>query len=307
MSLILSDLSLFCPNNEKSVDDNPHAELENQDLWKAFSDIGTEMVITKVGRRMFPILRVKLSGLDKKSKYIVMVELVPSDRYRYKFTNGEWAVSGKGDLQSVRAPIVHPDSPQYGDSWMTNGASFKILKLSNDPYNTSGHTYLNSLHRYYPRIHIVRCDSFDKIIISSFKTFHFKYTDFIAVTAYQNDEITKIKIANNPFAKGFRPENKERAKRRIRISEVPPSSEVEEPSTKRLKIKEPAPVAEPPSPIPTVPVEMLAQWQLAIMSSFGGVQTALPSSEAKEETAVVVPVPVKKIGFGVSDLLGTSS
>ena len=27
---------------------------------------------------------------------------------------------------------------------------------------------------------------------------------FIAVTAYQNDKITQLKIDNNPFAKGFR-------------------------------------------------------------------------------------------------------
>jgi hypothetical protein len=30
------------------------------------------------------------------------------------------------------------------------------------------------------------------------------YTEFMAVTAYQNSEITHLKIANNPFAKGFR-------------------------------------------------------------------------------------------------------
>ncbi|CAF4598323.1 unnamed protein product, partial [Rotaria magnacalcarata] len=35
-------------------------------------------------------------------------------------------------------------------------------------------------------------------------TFIFDETSFIAVTAYQNDQITKLKINNNPFAKGFR-------------------------------------------------------------------------------------------------------
>jgi len=32
----------------------------------------------------------------------------------------------------------------------------------------------------------------------------FKETEFIAVTAYQNEKITQLKIDNNPFAKGFR-------------------------------------------------------------------------------------------------------
>lgn len=36
------------------------------------------------------------------------------------------------------------------------------------------------------------------------KTFVFPSTVFTAVTAYQNQLITKLKIDSNPFAKGFR-------------------------------------------------------------------------------------------------------
>ena len=35
-------------------------------------------------------------------------------------------------------------------------------------------------------------------------TYIFPEMKFIAVTAYQNDKITQLKIDNNPFAKGFR-------------------------------------------------------------------------------------------------------
>lgn len=38
----------------------------------------------------------------------------------------------------------------------------------------------------------------------NYKTFIFTETKFIAVTAYQNHRITQLKIASNPFAKGFR-------------------------------------------------------------------------------------------------------
>jgi hypothetical protein len=37
-----------------------------------------------------------------------------------------------------------------------------------------------------------------------FRTFSFPETKFMAVTAYQNHRITQLKIASNPFAKGFR-------------------------------------------------------------------------------------------------------
>ncbi|KAI4455332.1 protein phosphatase inhibitor [Holotrichia oblita] len=39
---------------------------------------------------------------------------------------------------------------------------------------------------------------------NNFKTFVFPETAFTAVTAYQNHRITQLKIASNPFAKGFR-------------------------------------------------------------------------------------------------------
>ena len=38
----------------------------------------------------------------------------------------------------------------------------------------------------------------------NYHTFIFNETKFIAVTAYQNHRITQLKIASNPFAKGFR-------------------------------------------------------------------------------------------------------
>lgn len=33
---------------------------------------------------------------------------------------------------------------------------------------------------------------------------NFPETTFVAVTAYQNEEVTQLKITNNPFAKAFR-------------------------------------------------------------------------------------------------------
>jgi T-box len=42
------------------------------------------------------------------------------------------------------------------------------------------------------------------IIIKTDLFFRFPETKFLAVTAYQNDRITQLKIDNNPFAKGFR-------------------------------------------------------------------------------------------------------
>ena len=58
---------------------------------------------------------------------------------------------------------------------------------------------LNSLHKYEPRVHLVRVGSDQRQVV----TYPFPETQFIAVTAYQNEEVTSLKIKYNPFAKAF--------------------------------------------------------------------------------------------------------
>lgn len=66
------------------------------------------------------------------------------------------------------------------------------------------------MHRYQPRIHLImKKDHSSNIQINDlenelYRTFVFPENVFIAVTAYQNQLITKLKIDKNPFAKGFR-------------------------------------------------------------------------------------------------------
>ncbi|XP_014204135.1 optomotor-blind protein-like [Copidosoma floridanum] len=60
------------------------------------------------------------------------------------------------------------------------------------------------MHKYQPRFHLVRANDILKLPYSTFRSYVFKETEFIAVTAYQNEKITQLKIDNNPFAKGFR-------------------------------------------------------------------------------------------------------
>ena len=65
-------------------------------------------------------------------------------------------------------------------------------------------TILNSMHKYQPRFHLVRASDIMQLPYSTFRTYVFKECDFIAVTAYQNEKVTQLKIDHNPFAKGFR-------------------------------------------------------------------------------------------------------
>ncbi|NXJ89485.1 TBX2B factor, partial [Corythaixoides concolor] len=203
---------------EEEVEDDPKVTLEAKELWDQFHKLGTEMVITKSGRRMFPPFKVRVSGLDKKAKYILLMDIVAADDCRYKFHNSRWMVAGKADPEMPKRMYIHPDSPATGEQWMAKPVAFHKLKLTNNISDKHGFTILNSMHKYQPRFHIVRANDILKLPYSTFRTYVFPETDFIAVTAYQNDKITQLKIDNNPFAKGFRDTGNGRREKRKQLS-----------------------------------------------------------------------------------------
>jgi len=197
---------------ERDLDDI-HVALECKDLWMKFHELGTEMIITKAGRRMFPVVRVRLSGLDPNRQYLVVLDIEPVDdmRYRYAYHRSNWLVAGKADPQPSKRYYLHPDCPFSGEQLLNQVVSFEKVKLTNNEMDHSSHVILNSMHKYQPRVHIIKKPdqwdgTCDKLISSPkyTRTFAFQETVFIAVTAYQNQLITKLKINSNPFAKGFR-------------------------------------------------------------------------------------------------------
>ncbi|CAG2253570.1 T-box transcription factor TBX10-like [Mytilus galloprovincialis] len=183
-------------------------QLEMKSLWDEFDELGTEMIVTKAGRRMFPTFQVRLYGLDPMAEYMLMMDFIPVDdkRYRYSFHSSSWVVAGKADPNMPGRIHVHPDSPGKGAQWMKQIVSFDKLKLTNNLLDDNGHIILNSMHKYQPRFHVVYVNpkSEDCSNTECFKTYTFQETKFTAVTAYQNHRITQLKIASNPFAKGFR-------------------------------------------------------------------------------------------------------
>jgi hypothetical protein len=48
---------------------------------------------------------------------------------------------------------------------------------------------LNSMHKYQPRFHVIRANDLPSILYGQFNTFVFDETIFIAVTAYQNEQV----------------------------------------------------------------------------------------------------------------------
>lgn len=160
---------------------------------------------------MFPPLKVSCSGMDTAARYILLMDIVTVDDCRYKFQR-QWTVAGKADPETPKRIYIHPDSPATGQQWMSKVVTFTKLKLTNNLADTHGfvsmnpkhtlqpfsspldlsvclQTILNSMHKYQPRFHVVKANNLLKLPLSTFRTFIFTETKFIAVTAYQNDQV----------------------------------------------------------------------------------------------------------------------
>ncbi|XP_041362119.1 T-box brain protein 1-like [Gigantopelta aegis] len=177
----------------------------NREMWIKFHSHTTEMIITKQGRRMFPTLQYSLTGLGPQKQYNVFVDMILADSNHWKFQSGRWVVCGQAEqLPTTGRVYLHPDSPNRGSHWMKQDIVFGKLKLTNNKSMDTGHVVLNSMHKYQPRLHVIEVGSCTPGDTKNLLTHCFLETQFIAVTAYQNTDITQLKIDHNPFAKGFR-------------------------------------------------------------------------------------------------------
>ncbi|BFZ24974.1 hypothetical protein BsWGS_28012 [Bradybaena similaris] len=191
------------------------AELCHADLWASFHSLGTEMIITKSGRRMFPALKLRITGLDPDKHYIVRLEFVQPDtrKYRYIYHSSRWMVSGSGDKLAALQVHRSPERSASGQAICSQVVSFERLKLTNSEPSRTGQVSLISMQKFQPQVVIQEevqhsggndGEDGEKYVIT------FPQTSFMAVTAYQNQQVTTLKIASNPFAKGFRESGKTR-------------------------------------------------------------------------------------------------
>ncbi|XP_057209721.1 MAX gene-associated protein [Triplophysa rosa] len=179
--------------------------LENESVWSRFHSVGTEMIITEQGRRMFPWCRFRLAGLHPKRCYSLLMDVVPADDYRHRWNGEMWETDGAGEPRVPGEPYFHPDSPALGQRWMDGPVSFYKVKLTHDTVDQDGCVALRPMHRYQPRLHIVPHHQWAVSLQDpDVQMFTFTNTEFYAVTSFQNPKIKQLKINCNPFMLAFR-------------------------------------------------------------------------------------------------------
>lgn len=97
------------------------------------------------------ITRLRKSRINIEMKFV----LIKLCNIRWKYVNGEWVPGGKAEVAPPNPIYIHPESPNFGAHWMKEAVSFAKVKLTNKS-NGNGQIMLNSLHKYEPRVHLVR-------------------------------------------------------------------------------------------------------------------------------------------------------
>ena len=130
--------------------DSIKCTLDNKELWDKFAEFGTEMIITRTGRRMFPTVRCSFSSLDldPSAKYLVLLDIVPLDnkRYRYAYHRSAWLVAGKADPAPPHRLYQHPDAPFSADQLKKQVISFEKVKVTNNESDNTNQVITISIY-----------------------------------------------------------------------------------------------------------------------------------------------------------------
>ena len=82
-------------------------------------------------RRMFPVLKLSIRGLESHAMYSILLDFVAVEDHRWKYVNGEWVAGGKPEPATTSSVYIHPDSPNFGTHWMKSPVAFTKVKLTN--------------------------------------------------------------------------------------------------------------------------------------------------------------------------------
>ena len=119
---------------------NATVQLLDKELWDAFYEITNEMIVTKLGRRVFPQFSVLISDLDDATRYSVTLRFTQVDEWRYRYVERGWRTNGLSDAphDETRMLFEHPGNPAPGELWMKKPIAFKRLKITHYPQSTRG-------------------------------------------------------------------------------------------------------------------------------------------------------------------------
>lgn len=177
-------------------------KLLDNSLWREFDAQHNEMIITKIGRNLFPILEFGFKGLSEHSKYRIGITMEAMSYNKLKYTGGRWeSLDVVEELLKSNEVFLE----KSGRELLTRGLKLEKLKLTNSKdavHKSDQMIRVQSMRQYIPTINLY--EIYPHGGYNHVGRFKFPETKFIAVTAYQSDQVKHLKVQKNKFAQGFR-------------------------------------------------------------------------------------------------------
>ncbi|CAK5088552.1 unnamed protein product [Meloidogyne enterolobii] len=286
--------SAFTATNECKI------ELANSQLWEKFAKVQNEMVVTRPGRKMFPKLELHLHNLDPDSQYALYLYMQKVDNMRYKYQAGGWSAAGHDGENGIQQSnlVQHHEGLCKGKFWTSQGRiSFERAKLTNKESLQGGNSMisLSSMSKYQPVIWLVKGTPVGNVLVAEYRP---PQCQFIAVTAYQSEAVTKLKVEHNPFAKGFREGS---SRKRTFSPSLPPTGNTYFPSF----INSPLLMPYQFPPINPLPQQQQQQNSVtAYMNFMNAFQQYQSSQQNKQQLQQIPPISPQLSSFSPFNIFG---
>ncbi|UMM22385.1 hypothetical protein L5515_003627 [Caenorhabditis briggsae] len=252
-------------------------------LWHKLHPLQHEMIITGVGRRVYPLLEYQFSGMNPDKMYTTSVHFEYVDDKKLRFCKGKYVESVSQEKKEAPRKVQHKSGAKLGSKWMASPVNFEDVRISNRKTREeedSSTVHLHAQHRYLPVLTITEEGGSNYEI-------RLPHTVFITATLYHIDEVNKIKTDSNEYAKSNRG-----GRRRLRAVESSATSPPTKKSRKETLVQEEtfpeASVPVVPNSIPNPPVIDPALLSTLPFPS-AGLFTQTPNSSTIPTVQVVPP------------------
>ncbi|ULT99681.1 hypothetical protein L3Y34_000756 [Caenorhabditis briggsae] len=250
-------------------------------LWHKLHPLQHEMIITGVGRRVYPLLEYQFSGMNPEKMYTTSVHFEYVDDKKLRFCKGKYVESVSQEKKEAPRKVQHKSGAKLGSKWMAAPVNFEDVRITNRKTREDedgSNVHLHAQHRYLPVLTISEEGG------SSYEI-RLSHTVFITATLYHIDEVCKIKTESNEYAKSNREDRRRSRAVESSVTSPPAKKSRKEASSQDTSVQV---VPDVPNSIPS-----LSAIDPALMSTLpfpsAGLSTQVPTSSAMPTIQDVPP------------------
>ncbi|CAB60542.1 Putative T-box protein 40 [Caenorhabditis elegans] len=167
-----------------------NVQMAEEDRWLTQYP-NMEMIVNNKGPKpIFPELNFNITGLEEKSRYVVLLSIQKFDNIRYGFKNGKWGPSKVRHATKKEQEIkyfLHPDGTKLGEELMKETIKFDTVRITNHKkfMDKDNVFFVETMHKYVPVLTVKNITNVE----SANHSMRMEVAQFFPVTVYNQESI----------------------------------------------------------------------------------------------------------------------